>query len=119
MSNMKFEFSSHSVNVEIAGETYAADCSTEAQAFIRAQNEKAKSVIEAIKQGEQDAQAAIAVYKTTLDRVLGDGAIDRIFAGREMSADDVVDLALFIRDVYVKYNEDTQRRIAGTSKKKK
>lgn len=119
MAVQKFEFSDHRVPVEIAGQPYSVDCSTSAQAFILEQNTKLKSMIEDIKHGKATEQDAVALVKQTFDRIIGEGAVDSIFSGREVTADDVADLSLFIRDVYTRYNSDRDKKIAGTPAKKR
>ncbi len=109
MENIKFEFIAHEVGVEIQGKQYFVDCSTDAQGFVRKQNEKMKQLLDEIRAGEKSEEDAVSLLAETLAYVFRGEGVDGLLSGR--SVDDLSDLAVFVAGVFERFNRNRLRLI--------
>jgi len=123
MSIRKFEFANHEVEVEIAGKTYAIDCTTKTGEYIGQQGNVLTELSEKLMEGEKTEADIIGVYTEIIDHLLGEGATAAIFEGREVRTDDMADICVFLASVFQEHTAAHRREVSAkltqNGKKKK
>ena len=94
----KFEFQNSVLEVDIAGHRFGIDMQSEdIQNNIRDVIEKANTA------NPEDMQELLELMVESIDGVLGDGAVKKIFAGRRINFMDLIDLMCFLQQEIIKF----------------
>lgn len=114
----KFEFQTKSIPLDIAGNVYHTKAIFGIGQVFLEYDEKRKAIdsekIDAF--GKADKLKAAA--KEAIDKILGDGSFDQIFAERIFELSDVTDIFNYITDeVKAYYAEQTNRAQRGAAQK--
>ena len=92
----EFHFREHSAAVRIDGREYRLDLSAETGDFLISAARRMKELAAEIERGEAGSAEAAAYGVSVIDRLLGHGAAEKIFAGRKKSLSDVGDVLGFL-----------------------
>lgn len=92
----EFRFHDHSAAVRIDGQEYRIDLSAETGDFLRGAARRMRELAAEIERGEATSAEAAAYGVSVIDRLLGHGAAEKIFAGRKKSLSDVGDVLGFL-----------------------
>lgn len=106
METQKFEFTNYDVPVEIGGCTFYLDCSAETGDYIKQCGNELREMADAIERGEKTADNAIEYGVNMMDTLLGDGASEKVFAGRRKRLSDVVDICVWLTEIAAKFQQE-------------
>lgn len=113
MDIQKFEFINYNVDVEIAGHIFSLECTSETGDFIKETANRLRSLSSEIAAGTARPTDALEYGATVIDRLLGEGACDKIFDGRKRRLDDVSDICMFLTNVAVKFQQERAAKKNG------
>ena len=111
MSTPRFDFSDHIQEVDIAGNLFKMNCSTKTGDFLQKVGANLRSMATDLKSGKITEENVIDYCKSVFDTILGQGATDTIFSGRERTIDDASDLLLYLTQVARSYQENRRDAI--------
>ncbi|WP_087064766.1 hypothetical protein [Intestinibacillus massiliensis] len=97
---MGFEFKKRGFPVEVAGHPFTLETGTAAARKLEAFGAEAKRLAGELPKTAEGMETAWGFLAGTLDGLLGDGATDTIFAGREHDLFDLVDVLTYLCDAY-------------------
>lgn len=112
MDKQKFEFSNYDVEVEIAGQTFTMDCSSDSGDYFKQIAVDLKKMATEISMGTKTADDAVEYGLKAIDHLLGDGAAEKVFANRKRRLSDVTDVCLFLTETANKFHAE-RAKIAG------
>ena len=112
MTTQKFEFVDYNVDLDIAGQSFTMDCSSETGDYLKGVAAELRSLAAAIANGEKTVDDAVSYGTNVIDHLLGDGAAARIFATRKKRMSDIADLCTWLTGVATKFQEE-RARISG------
>lgn len=118
MDKQKFEFTNYDVEVEIAGQTFTMDCSTETGDFFEKLAERLKNLAVEIHNGTKGSDDALQVGLEAIDHILGDGASEKIFAGRKKRMCDVSDVCLFLTETANKFHAERAKIVGNRAQRR-
>lgn len=110
-----FEFREHTIELEICGEIYNADVSTETFDYY---NEKVKPGLQKIAEDAEDKPTITELCQSIrafIDVVLGKGTAKKLLNGRKHQYNDLIDLGRFIMEALKEYEEKTFPLTAKTT----
>lgn len=103
-----FTFIDYREEINIAGQTFTIDTSTDMGDKVKAHTQEEALLAAAVGSGKKDKAELIDKLKADINDILGDGACDRIFAGRAPSVPDASDVMLYIVD-FIVYHSNRRR----------
>lgn len=112
MTTQKFEFVDYNVDLDIAGQSFTMDCSSETGDYLKGVAAELRSLAAALANGEKTVDDAVNHGTDVIDHLLGDGAADRIFAARKKRMSDIADLCMWLTEVATKFQKE-RARISG------
>ncbi len=112
MTTQKFEFVDYNVDLDIAGQSFTMDCSSETGDYLKGVAAELRSLAAALANGEKTVDDAVNYGTDVIDHLLGDGAADRIFAARKKRMSDIADLCMWLTEVATKFQKE-RARISG------
>lgn len=122
MNTQKFEFVNYDVDVEIAGQKFTFDCSSETGDYLKECSSELMNLAKQIEAGEKTVEDAIQYGVSMVDRLLGEGAAEKLFSGRKKRLSDITDLCVWLTEVATKFQNErikvhqnrAQRRAAAS-----
>lgn len=112
MTTQKFEFVDYNVDLDIAGQSFTMDCSSETGDYLKGVAVELRSLAAALGNGEKTVDDAVNYGTDVIDHLLGDGAAARIFATREKRMSDIADLCMWLTEVATKFQKE-RAKISG------
>lgn len=112
MTTQKFEFVDYNVDLDIAGQSFTMDCSSETGDYLKGVAAELRSLAAALANGEKIVDDAVSYGTEVIDRLLGDGAADCIFATKKKRMSDIADLCMWLTEVATKFQKE-RARISG------
>lgn len=112
MTTQKFEFVDYNVDLNIAGQSFTMDCSSETGDYLKGVAAELRSLAAALANGEKTVDDAVNYGADVIDHLLGDGAATRIFATRKKRMSDIADLCMWLTEVATKFQKE-RARISG------
>lgn len=112
MTTQKFEFINYNVDLDIAGQSFTMDCSSETGDYLKGVAVELRSLAAALANGEKTADDAVNYGTDVIDHLLGDGAAARIFATRKKRMSDIADLCMWLTEVATKFQKE-RAKISG------
>lgn len=109
----RFEFQKREVNLDIAGQAFVLPLNQSTSDAMIAYGKGAQALAEALPDTAEGAEQAWTFSKNCLDALLGAGATEKIFTGREQSLQDITDVMTYIADAV---RESVQAASAPTVK---
>lgn len=109
MTTQKFEFVNYNVDLDIAGQSFTMDCSSETGDYLKGVAAELHSLAAAIANGEKTVDNAVKYGTDVIDHLLGDGAAARIFATRKKRMSDIADLCMWLTEVATKFQKERAR----------
>lgn len=106
MEIQKFEFTDYDVPVEIGGCKFNLDCSSETGDYLKQCSQELRELAAAIGSGEKTADDAIEYGTKMLDTLLGEGASEKVFAGRRKRLSDVTDICVWLTEIAAKFQQE-------------
>lgn len=104
---MGFTFKNYERDVDIAGNIFTITCNTDMGDLILSVGQDAEKLTEEIRSGAKTNKDALVTLKNSIDKLLGAGAVKRIFDGRKITTSDCVDIIVYI----AKTVADVQREL--------
>jgi hypothetical protein len=92
----KFEFRSRKLGLDIAGNHFEIEVSTDIGDIMAEFSREGFALIPALKSGEKTIEDAVEYCRSAIDRILGEGSVDIIFKDRKIDITDLSDVILFI-----------------------
>lgn len=105
MDIQKFEFTNYDVPVKFGDEVFTLDCSADTGDYLREMANEFGKISDEMKSGEKNTADAINYGLEAIDKLLGAGAAEKIFAGRKKTISDVLDVCMFLLAVDAKFQE--------------
>lgn len=119
----KFEFSdSRNIHLDIAGNQFSVLFSLGLCEELVKIGKKAAEYSKRIDNGDDQIKIAkdtVSLIKECLDKILGDGACQKIFLGRDENVYDCIEVLLFISEELEAYRAQKEKRQIETFKKLK
>lgn len=112
MTTQKFEFIDYNVNLDIAGQSFTMDCSSETGDYLKVVAAELRSLAAALSDGEKTVDDAVNYGTEVIDHLLGDGAAASIFATRKKRMSDIADLCMWLTEVATKFQKE-RAKISG------
>ena len=109
MTTQKFEFIDYNVNLDIAGQSFTMDCSSETGDYLKSVAAELRSLATALSNGEKTVDDAVSYGTEVIDHLLGDGAATRIFATRKKRMSDIADLCMWLTEVATKFQKEREK----------
>ena len=91
-----FNFINYIQPVEIAGKKFKIDCGSRTGDYIKYMADETRELVSGFSDGDVDENAIIAHETEIIDHILGEGATDQIFEGKEPGLNEVMDIVSFI-----------------------
>lgn len=111
MEKRVFEFAARTTPVTIAGHDFVLDCSTKTGDYLKGAGIGLEAMAQEIKAGTKTPGDAIAYGMEIIDHLLGDGAADTIFEGRERTISDLMDVCVFLAETAAEYQTERQKTV--------
>lgn len=112
----KFQFKNYTRTLEFPGCEFTVECNSDLGDSIYATRSEYDALVEKYQRGEVDKAALVAFVKETTDKILGDGATDKIFAGRTITLTDASDVLVFIITEITETFRANKKAGAGTKR---
>jgi hypothetical protein len=109
-----FKFREHSHTVEIEGENYTLNISTESDKMLNECSKKMLECVAQVQSGKKEENELLSELADVIDIILGEGAIAKIFAVRTIDAYDLVDLTQYITSEIKAYKMRRAAELAKT-----
>lgn len=113
----KFEFRSRDLELDVAGNVFTIEVGPTLGDKMKAHSDSAYELADEIKNGTKRDSDATEYCLGVIDELFGTGASDKIFAERDASLGDCLDILYFVTDEVSKHNARSgnraQRRAAG------
>lgn len=110
----KFEFRKHSCEVDIAGNIFELDCSTEMGETMKDIAGDFRQIAEDVSAKTKTTEQALTLYLNSIDTILGAGAVKKIFVERKATLDDAIDVIYYLMDQVQKFSRNRMPHYAGT-----
>lgn len=107
METQIFEFKDYRVPVRVGGVDFMLDCSAETGAKLKNSGAELYRLAQELEQGE-GLQEAMDYCCGLVDALLGEGAVDKIFASRRRALADVAQVLNWLTGLAVKYGENSR-----------
>lgn len=119
MEARKFEFTNYDVPVEIGGHEFVLDCSSDTGDYLKRCSNELREMAVAIGKGEKTSEDAVEYGFKMLDKLLGQGASDKIFEARKKRLSDVTDICLWLTGVATKFQEQRRANMQGNREQRR
>ena len=100
----KFEFKNRTIELDIAGNKFSVEADTRTGDKMKQYEKTAQEMAD----NNASNQEALDFCKKVMDEVLGKGAVNVIFKGREVLLDDCVDILVYVSGEVVRFRKAAQ-----------
>lgn len=116
MDIQRFEFTNYDVEVQFGDDTYMLDCSTDTGEFLRTAAAELSELVDDFENGKKSIDDAVSYGLAVIDRLLGAGASEKIFAGRKKRMADIIDICMFLARAVAKFQAEQRKAPGGRAK---
>ena len=95
----KFEFIDYKTDVEIAGNTFKMDVSTETGDYIKTLASDMRDMASDLADGKKSKEEATNLCASAIDHLLGEGSVSKIFTSRKKNFDDLIDILMWLMEI--------------------
>lgn len=114
----KFEFSNYKIEVDIAGKVFALDCSTVTGDYLLDVSKELRELSSSAKNNKVSSEDIIAFGKRAIDHLLGEGSTDKIFEGRTILSDDVLDIIIFLTQTQSEFQRERHQAMMNRAQRR-
>lgn len=109
MEKQIFQFTNYDVPVEIAGQEFILNCSTDTGDYLKEVSADLRELAEKIAAKEKTREDILDYGCGVIDHLLGAGAAEKILGTRKNKVSDVMDVCTFLAEVANKFRAERQK----------
>lgn len=106
MKTPTFEFVNYNQEINVAGKKFTMDCSTDTSDYLKEKSQSLLDLSKAISDGTKPRDAAAKEGTEIIDHLLGAGATEKIFEGRNIRISDLMDICVFLAKTVREFNDE-------------
>ena len=118
MSISAFEFTNYEVEVTLAGQKFTMDCSTDTGDYLKEVSEKMRELAEEYGKGEKTKDDLVTFGKGVIDRILGDGAADKLLSGRTHLISDISDICMYLGEIAAQFQNERKAQTMNRAQRR-
>lgn len=103
MDTPVFEFTNYDVEIELAGQKFIMDCSSDTGDYIKKVSEELRDLAKKYAEDKCTKEDVCVYGRSIIDKLLGTGTAKKLLVGRKHELSDIMDICLFLTKVVAEF----------------